>query len=162
MPWTGWPILAVLAGLGLAGGWVAVRGLRHLWWLCRLPKARRQFHLQRERLEARFVKLAQSGTQPGAPRWVDCTFEDAVTYARNLLTGEISAFVGVTIELEPTGQFSPFDGEELRRTGTAVFRYDGRQWHTDGRLIYDLSPQETIYFYKSDLKPLAREVARRS
>ncbi|MCS7237187.1 MAG: hypothetical protein NZ899_02815 [Thermoguttaceae bacterium] len=156
-----WPILALLGGLGCAGGWMALRYLHHLWWMRRLRRACRQFHLQRERLEARFIKLAQGRAQPGAPRWADCRFEDGVTYARNRLTGEISAFVGVSIELEPPSQFAPIDREELLRSGTAVFRYDGRQWDTDGRLIYDLSPQEAIYFYKSDLKPLVREVARR-
>lgn len=162
MPASWWLILAIVGGLGGAGGWLATRVVHHWWWVRRLRNACRQFHLQRERLEARFIKLGQSRVQPGSRRWIDCRFDDEVTYARNRLTGEISAFVGVTIELEGTGFLGSLDPHEGVRTGTAVFRYDGRQWDTDGRVIYDLTPQEAIYFYKGDLKPLTKEPARRA
>jgi hypothetical protein len=93
---------------------------------------------------------------------VDCEFDDEVTYARNRLTGEIAAFVGVTIRLQGSEDSGIFElGRDLRM-GTAVFRYDGKKWDTDGRVIYNLTPQEAIYFYKGDLKPLSREPARRS
>ncbi len=162
MPASWWLILILVGGLGGAGGWLATRLAHHWWWTRTLGRACRQFHLQRERLEARFVKLGQNRSQPGARRWIDCRFEDEVTYARNRLTGEISAFVGVNIELETSDYLGSLEPSTAIRSGTAVFRYDGRSWDTDGRVIYDLNPQEAIYFYKGDLKPITRESARRS
>lgn len=162
MPVFWWLLLAAVGGLGILGGWLAARLVHHLWWARRLALACQQFHLQRERLEARFVKLGQSRVHPGSRPWVDCEFDDEVTYARNRLTGEIAAFVGVTIRLQGSEDSGIFElGRDLRM-GTAVFRYDGKKWDTDGRVIYNLTPQEAIYFYKGDLKPLSREPARRS
>jgi hypothetical protein len=162
MPGSWWVILAAVASLGCVGGWLAARLVHSLWWSHRFARAVRQFHLQRERLEARFVKLGQSRVQPGSRRWIDCQFDNEVTYARNRLTGEISAFVGVTIEMEAPDTSPLFEAASSFRTGTAVFRYDGHRWETDGRVIYNLTPQEALYFYKGDLKPLTRETVRRS
>ena len=65
-----------------------------------LVQAKRRFHAQRERLEARFLQLTTAHSNPDAPRWADCTFADDVAYVRNRTTGELSAFVAVSIGTE--------------------------------------------------------------
>ena len=59
----------------------------------RMEEARRTFHQQRERLEAKFVDLASQSGKPRGLRWVDCDFEDPVTFARDRDSGAIAAFV---------------------------------------------------------------------
>ncbi len=65
-----------------------------------LARASRDFHRQRERLEARFMSLAGRSGKPRGLEWVRCDFEDDVIYARHRQSGELSAFVSVTIGFE--------------------------------------------------------------
>ncbi len=127
----------------------------------RFAEARRDFHLQRERLEAKFLHLGRSPGRRDAPRWTDCEFEDDVSYARNRVTGELSAFVGVRIEMEETDAPGYGSTDTLRslRAATAVFRFDGDHWETDGRAIFNKSPTEAIRAYHRELELLAQEVA---
>ena len=129
----------------------------------RVAVACRNFHRQRERLEAKFVQLGTVGTKNDAARWTDCQFDDDVAYARNRSTGELSAFVAVTIEMEDLGLRSSGTPDAVGnlRAATAVFRLDGDHWETDGRAIFNLTPTEAIHFYQRDLEMIGHEVARR-
>ncbi len=127
----------------------------------RFAEARRDFHRQRERLEAKFVQMGLCPSKRDAPRWTDCEFEDDVAYARNRVTGELSAFVGVTIEVEDYGGVGTASTDTVRnlRAATAVFRFDRNHWETEGRAIFNLTPTEAIRFYHRDLELLAQEVS---
>jgi hypothetical protein len=124
-----------------------------------LAQAKRRFHTQRERLEAKFLQLAAARANPEGPRWADCTFADDVAYVRSRTTGELSAFVAVTLAAEeldaPT---SRYDADSLQ-AGTAVFRFDRDHWETDGRAILNLSPGEAIHFYRDQLEIVGEELA---
>ena len=142
------------------------------WRRRRFAEACRDFHWQREHLEARFVHLAQMHAKPSSPRWTDCDFSDDVSYVRNRSTGELSAFVAVSIMLElPAGKQDDGCGwcdeckgprhlGEAIREATAVFRFASDRWETDGRVIFNLSPSETIRFYQHDLEMVGQELAR--
>jgi len=127
----------------------------------RFADARRDFHRQRERLEAKFVQLGMCAGRRDAPRWVDCEFEDDVAYARNRVSGEISAFVGVSIEMEDLADHAPGPTDTVRnlRAATAVFRFDRDHWETEGRAVFNLTPTEAIRFYR-ELELVAREVSQ--
>ncbi|MGQ9575112.1 MAG: hypothetical protein ACUVUC_07325 [Thermoguttaceae bacterium] len=128
----------------------------------RLAEARRAFHFQRERLEAKFLLLGMVPARPDVPAWVDCQFEDDVAYARNRTTGELTAFVAVTITVDEPGRSSGGkDPAGNVREATAVFRFDRGHWDTDGKVIYNKSPAETIRFYHRDWELLGQEVGQR-
>jgi hypothetical protein len=139
------------------------RPLHRAWSRARFTEARRDFHRQRERLEAKFVVLGMSNTRTDGIRWVDCDFDDDVAYARNRTSGELSAFVAVTIALDDADEQPLVNDDELGtlRAATAVFRFDGRHWETDGQAIFNLSPTEAIHLYQRDLEMVGREVAGR-
>ena len=128
-----------------------------------LGRAKQQFHVQRERLEAKFVQLAAAQVRPDAPQVADCTFEDDVSYVRSRTTGQLSAFVAVTIATEgitsalPTG----VSVVENLQAGTAVFRFDRDHWETDGRAILNLNPDEAAERFGSDLEVVEQEFAHR-
>jgi hypothetical protein len=126
----------------------------------RLVQAKRRFHVQREWLEAKFLQLAASHAQPDAPRWTDCTFADDVAYVRNRTTGELSAFVAVTLATEELDR-STHDAADSVQAGTAVFRFDRDHWETDGRAILNLSPAEAVHYYRNDLEIVGEELAHR-
>jgi hypothetical protein len=128
----------------------------------RFAQARREFHLQREGLEAKFERLGALAAKPDAPRWARCDFDDDVAYARNRSTGELTAFVSVTIEIDGADDSS--GGKDLvgnLRAATAVFRFDRTHWETDGRALFNLTPIEAIRYFRRDLEPLGQEVATR-
>ena len=126
----------------------------------RFSQARRDFHRHREWLEAKFLQLGMASTKVDAPRWTDCEFDDDVTYVRNRTTGELSAFVAVTVEIEDPDGRSPGLAESIGnlRAATAVFRFNHGRWETDGRALFNLSPAEAIRFYHRELEMLGQEV----
>jgi len=142
-----------------------------LWHPCRaaardarLAQARREFHKQREWLEVKFISLAGGQGKADAPRWSNCEFDDAVSYVRHRTTGELSAFVEVTMALEGIGHLvtSATDLMSNLQAGTAVFRFDKDHWVTDGRVILNKSPNEAIRFYQNDWEMVGQEMADRT
>jgi hypothetical protein len=152
------PIAAVLAA-----------GLAFLFWRAwrrpgatPLAEAKQSFHAQRERLEAKFIQLAAAHANPDAPQWADCVFDDDVSYVRSRTTGELSAFVAVTIAAEAMDAASRRTSEIGNlQAGTAVFRFDRDHWVTDGRAILNLSPNEAVQRFCNDLEIVAEELAHR-
>lgn len=125
----------------------------------RLTEAKRRFHVQRERLEAKFVQLASAHAAPDAPRWTDCNFADDVAYVRDRMTGELSAFVAVTIASEDVDHPPQETADANLQAGTAIFRLDHDHWVTDGRAILNLSPSEAVYHYRNDIEIVGEELA---
>ena len=156
----------ILVGVGailalLVFIWRPMRaGLRE----ARFAQARRDFHTQRERLEAKFVCLASAEDEPGGPRWDDCDFDDDVAYVRNRKTDELWAFVAVTVATDDFENATANIGDLIGnlQAGTAVFRFDRDHWETEGRAILNLSPTEAISFYHRDLEMVDQELAGRS
>ena len=130
----------------------------------RLVQAKQWFHVQREWLEAKFIQMAAAHEGPNAPRWADCTFADDVAYVRNRTTGELSAFVAVTIAMEELPNLTPDVGNAIGnlQAGTAVFRLDQDHWVTDGHAILNLSPNEAVQRCGEDLELISEELAHRS
>ncbi len=128
----------------------------------RFSHARRRFHLQRERLEARFLQLAAASGRAPRLRWEDCDFADDVTYARDRRSRKLCAFVAVTIAYD-TGPEMLHDtgGMSNLRAATAVFHFDRGQWNTFGRTVFDLNPTEAVTHYEHFVM-LGQELAHRS
>jgi hypothetical protein len=161
MPWY-W----IAAGIGLVLLVAVALVWRPLFSALRegqLAKARKDFHRQRERLEAKFFDLASSTGKPRGLRWSNCDFEDDVAYARDRRTGELSAFVCVTISFEAIagGPMEHVEAVGNLRLATAVFRHVGGRWQTDGRALFNLNPTEAIAHYHEYFEIVGREVAQR-
>ncbi len=144
----------------LAAGTVAVwRPVRAHYLDVQFRRARRDFHWQRERLEAKFVYLAAAQGRSDAAMWDQCQFDDDVAYVRNRSTGKLAAFSAFSFGIDVYDDRSrgSFDLLGNLRAGTAVFQFDGRRWDTEGRAILNLSPFEAIRFYRDDLEVVGQE-----
>jgi hypothetical protein len=129
----------------------------------RFARIQREFHAQRERLEAKFVRMAVARAKLAYPRWEDCEFADDVSYVRHRTTGELSAFVAVSVTVEENPECIDFHGGDAigkMQLGTAVFRFDRNHWETDGRTILNLNPAEAIRYFRRDWKIIGQEFAR--
>ena len=129
----------------------------------RYQRARKEFHQQRERLEARFFQLAAGSGKPRGLRWTSCDFDDDVAYARDRQTNELCALVAVTIGFEAVegGGMEDVEAVGNLRAATAVFRREAARWQTDGRAIFNLNPAEAIKYYQENLEIVGQEVASR-
>jgi hypothetical protein len=149
-PWIWMAGLVVIAALGLALWWAALRVPRRTT----VERARKLFHLQRERTEFRFFQLAANAYRPRGLDLVDCDFEDEVSFARDRHNGRLRAYVGVTI------RFSAIEGGPMEdnpnvdnlKAGSAEFRLDNSDWGTDGKVHFNVNPVEAIQRYQQELE----------
>jgi hypothetical protein len=175
------------AGIGLlVFAWICLwRPMRGLSREVQFTKAKKFFHTQRERLEAKFIILASRRTKAGgeypnfhlsentanplvqdkpkSPHLTDCTFADGVSYVRNRTTGELSAFVAISVSMDDPNSSAHNSGDAVGnlQLGTAVFRFDRDHWETEGRAILNLSPAEAIQFFRKDVEKVGEEFAHK-
>jgi hypothetical protein len=152
-------LLGATGAICIVGLLLAWRPCRAAWREAQLVRARRDFHRQREHLEARFLQIASSSGKPRGLEWTHCDFDDAVVYARDRRSGELSAFVAITISFEAI-EGGPMEGVEAvgnLRAATAVFRVRRRNWATDGRAIFNLNPTEAVRYFQENLELVGHE-----
>jgi hypothetical protein len=153
-PWT-WGIASFV--LFAIGGWfISSRLMRRPVARVSLSShdAKRLFHLRREWLEARFYSYASVSGKPRGLMWIDCDFEDEVSFARDRHTGCLRAFVGVTVRFAAIEGGGMEENENVGRlrAATAVFLLDGDEWTTQGRVIFNLSPEQAILHFREELE----------
>jgi hypothetical protein len=149
-PWIWVVALIAVALLGLAIWWATVRAPRRTT----VERARKLFHLQRERLEFRFFQLAASIFNPRGLELVDCDFEDEVSFARDRHNGRLRAYVAVTIRFRAVegGPMEDNPNVDNLKAGSAEFRLDGSDWGTDGKVHFNVNPVEAIQRYQQELE----------
>ncbi len=158
-----WWIVPVLAAalVAAAVGLLVWRPFRGRLREAQLVQARRDFHQQRERLEAKFLKLAAGSGKPRGLEWTGCEFDNDVLYVRDRTSGELSAFVAATISFAAIegGGMEDVEAVSNLRAATAVFRMHQGHWSTDGRAIFNLNPAEAVRHFQQNLELVDHEVA---
>jgi hypothetical protein len=112
------------------------------------------FHLRREWLEARFLKLAAQHTQPRGLAWHHSEFADEAAFATDRATRQLRAFVSMSVRFAAVqgGGMAGNPNLQHAKAATAVFLFDGREWFTEGRAVFNLNPLETIERYHHELQ----------
>jgi hypothetical protein len=148
--------VAALAGVATALALKPIRMARHLE---RVSKAQRDFHRQREPLEAKFFDLAAISGKPRGLRWVDIEFDDDVIYARERRTRRLKALVAIEVRFEAVegGGMEEVEAVSRVRAATAEFIHDGDRWMTQGRVYFNLAPSATVKYLAADLELVAEE-----
>jgi len=120
----------------------------------RFTHARQLFHLRREWLEADFITLASGARKPQGLVGSDCGFDDDAVFASDRNTGQLRAFVGVSVRIKAAEEDGLADDPlaDGLRAATAVFYFDGREWTTEGRALFNLSPFEAVQRFKHELE----------
>jgi hypothetical protein len=104
------------------------------------------FQQDRARLEQEFFRAAAASGKPRGLRWKAVEWEPGATFARELATGRLAALVGVTIAFEAVegGDMEGLPAVGNLRNASAVFFFHGGQWHTTGRAVFNLNPEEAL------------------
>ena len=155
--------VCTLGGAALAGvaTTLAMRPIRLARAAERLARAQREFHRQREQLEAKFIDRAAASGKPRGLRWADVDFDDDVLYVRERRTGSLKALVAIEVSFEAIegGGMEEVEAVSTIRAATAEFLYESGRWATDGRVYFNLLPSATVKYLGSDLELVAEEQA---
>jgi hypothetical protein len=147
----------IAGGLVLAGGATLLAVLwRPRWVAGDVAAACALFHARRQELTAAFLAAAARSGKPRGLTWTRCEFADQTVFARDRETGQLRALVAVTIGFEavPDGGLEDNPHVDMLKAGTAVFLFDGEQWRTAGRAVFNLDPQQTLQHFGHELRPL--------
>ena len=116
-----------------------------------MEQARVLFHRQRERLELQFFQAATASGKPRGLRWKAIDWESGVEFARERASGRLAALVAVTI------QFEAVEGSDMEglpavanlRNASAVFFFHQGRWHTLGKAVFNLNPDEALAHFRN-------------
>ena len=147
---------AVAAGFS---AWLLWKPLRRKLQAREVRKAVRLFRLQREQLEAKFFDLASVQGKPRGLRWLDCDWQNAVTFARDRRSGLLTAFVAVNISFEAIegGDMEGVEAVGTVREAAAVFHYRSGRWGTGGRPLFNMSPADALGRLEDQFEPVPVE-----
>lgn len=146
--------LAVLALAGLGLSVSLHRGIQRRKARIVLDQRRLVFMENRESLQQQYFEQVSTSGKPRGLEWVHCEFESEVIFARDRHHGQMRALVGVTIQFEAVegGDMEEVEAVGNLRAGTAVFLHDGEQWFTDGRILYNLDPDQALAHFADELE----------
>jgi hypothetical protein len=138
--------------------WVAVEVVvaavagRWLWSVGRAvlaERARELFRLQHERFEEQVLAAASATGLPRGLRWSSCAINGDALLVRDLTNGGIVALVPVVIEFEPVegSDMESVPAAREPRPATAVFAFTRGTWETNGRVIFNHTPEQAIAMF---------------
>lgn len=154
-----WPWIVGVGGISAALLLAAIPLAR--WY--RRREARdgvKQFRLRREMLEARFFDLARTQDKPRGLRWIECDWQNEVTFARDKESGLLTAFVAVNIRFEAVegGDMEGVAAVGTIREAAAVFHYRHGVWGTGGRALFNMTPHDAVRQLTGQFDPLPTDV----
>jgi hypothetical protein len=148
-----WFLIFVL----LMVAWLLWALLRPSLFTRRVQRAVQRFVSDRAALETEFFKAAAATGKPRGLAWKECGFQPGVLLARDRANGDLVGLVAVTISFEAIegGGMEDVEAVGNLRAATAVFNWNGREWTTQGRAVFNLEPREVIERYRDSLDPIS-------
>ncbi|MFN4259404.1 MAG: hypothetical protein ACK4RK_08890 [Gemmataceae bacterium] len=153
----------LITGLIIAGGAVGIAliwgPLRRLGREIHLERARELFALQRERLEDVFLQAAAATGKPRGLIWKHCDFEPRIELARERRSGQLLALVPVTIQFEavPGSDMEGLPAVGNLRNASAVFYFQRGHWHTTGKAVFNMNPDEALAHFKGQYERVTED-----
>ena len=122
---------------------------RGLWLLGRavhVERCRELFRLQHERFEEQLLKAASATGLPRGLKWMACRITGDAVLVRDTATGGIVALVPVQIDFVPLegGDMEDVPAAREPRPSTAVFTFHKGTWHTNGRVVFNHTPDQAV------------------
>jgi hypothetical protein len=138
----------------VGGGWLLARA--YLGRERDTATARSAFLMKRPELQSQFFQAASASGKPRGLRWKACEWGDSVEFAREKQTGRLAALVGVTIQFEAIegGDMEGLPAVGNLRNASAVFFYHGGRWHTLGKAVFNLNPDEALTHFAAQYERL--------
>ena len=112
-----------------------------------LQFAKKEFRLQRELIEARFVAYAKRTLDSDIWLWDEADFSNEVLFARNRKDGQLYAYLPIVIEMNrPIRHMHlPKNPLYLRQiTAIVQFNHELCQWYFTGTTFFNQTPNDLI------------------
>lgn len=147
-------LVAIVVG---AVKWIAARRIADR------AAAMAKFPAQRQSLAEPFREAASATGKPRGLRWVACELDEPTRFATDRATGELYAFTGVTISFEAIAGGGMEDVEAVSnlRSATAVFVHRGGRWATDGRVVFNLDPDQALAHFRDTIEAIGEGLRQR-
>ena len=151
-------IIAAIALIAIVG--VVVKSLKRLQTTraaANRERAIREFAAERDDLTGLFLRTAAASGKPRGLRWTGCELSGPPLFAIDDATGELIALIAATISFAAIegGGMEEVEAVGNLRSATVVFMHRGDGWITDGRVIFNLEPAESLAKFQGTLRPLA-------
>ncbi len=120
-------------------------------------QALEQFTAGRDDLQEAFFRAASASGKPRGLRWKSIDWQPSVALVREKETRRLAALVGVTIAFEaiPGSDMEGLPAVGNLRHGSAVFFYHRGAWHTTGKTLFNLLPDEALERFAAQYERLA-------
>ncbi len=140
----------------LALAWLFWTQVRPILRARQNERARKEFTRNRAALQTAFFDAACATGKPRGLAWKECAFQNNLLLAQDRANGELLGLVAVTISFEAIqgGGMEEVEAVGNLRAATALFSWNGRQWSTQGRAVFNLEPRDVIERYKESLTPI--------
>jgi hypothetical protein len=124
-----------------------------------IERAKEAFQLRKELLQDRFLKAASKTGLPRGLVWKSVVFCGDCQLAKAKSGVKLFALAPVTITFEPITDSDMADVEAavLPRLACAVYYFRKGEWHTDGKAIFNMSPEVALMKFASEYESLARQ-----
>lgn len=138
-----WLLLVPIGGLVLL---FAVWRFFGIGRAIQVERARELFRLQHERLENMLREAAEKTGKPRGVRWLRCTIAEEPLLTRQPRSRKIVGFVAVVVQFEPIpgGDMEDIAAVHEERRATAIFYFERGAWSTEGRVIFNHSPEQAL------------------
>lgn len=112
----------------------------------RRHRAIAEFRILREPLCRKLWDVAAASGKPRGLRWKQCDYAGEELFAIDQKRDTVFALVGVLVSFEAIegGPMEDATAAGDLRAATAVFFYRHGKWTTDGRIVFNHSPQKTL------------------
>jgi hypothetical protein len=116
-----------------------------------------QFAAGRDDLQQAFFRAASASGKPRGLRWKSIDWQPTMELVREKQTRRLAALVGVTIAFEaiPGSDMEGLPAVGNLRHGSAVFFYHRGAWHTTGKTLFNLMPDEALQRFAAGYERLA-------
>ena len=145
-------------------GFVVVLVAQRLWrrWRTAQLGAKRQlatleFPELLAQLQQEFLQAAQATGKPRGLRWKNCEMHTGELFATDRANGDLYALIGTTVSFEAIegGGMEEVEAVSNLRAATAIFIHRGGKWTTDGRVVFNLEPEQALAHYQESLQAYA-------
>jgi hypothetical protein len=151
--------------LGVLVGLVLVLSILLMW---RWPRVRQrlrglrqerlaaQFQTQKESLQQEFLRIGAASGKPRGLRWESCGWGQDFFLARDRSCNGYVALMEVAIQFSaiPGGDMEDVEAVALAKNATALFFFETGQWHTGGKALFNLNPEEVLERYQAQYERL--------
>ena len=145
--------LAVLLLVTLAWRWPRLRQrLKSL----RTQRLAELFLAQRQQLQEEYLRVGATSGKPRGLRWASCDWGTEVYLARDRSCNGYLALMEVAIQFAAIegGDMEDVDAVALAKNATALFFFEAGQWHTGGKTLFNLNPDEVLERHRAQYERL--------